>query len=67
MNATATLLDWKIEDNYGTYRLVGTIIGKDTRGRFQHGERIFTSPVKSIDFETGIAKTMSGSIYKLIV
>lgn len=65
MNTTATLLDWKIEDNYGTYRLVGTIIGKDALGRFQHGERIFTSPVKSIDFETGIAKTMSGSIYEL--
>jgi len=66
MNATATLIDWKIEDNYGTHRLVGTIIGKDVRGRFQHGERIFTSPLKSIDFETGIAKTKSGSIYKLI-
>jgi hypothetical protein len=65
MNITATLIDWKIEDNYGSYRIVGTIAGKDSLGRFASGERIFTSPLVTIDFELGIAKTKFGSVYKL--
>ena len=64
-NITATLINWKIEDIYGLHRIVGTIAGKDSLGRFASGERIFTSPLMSIDFQIGIAKTKSGSVYKL--
>jgi hypothetical protein len=62
---TAMLVDWKIEDNYGLHRIVGTIAGDDVKGRFKSGERIFTSPIRTINFDTMIAWTKSGSIYKL--
>jgi len=62
---TAMLIDWKIEDIYGSHRLVGTIAGEDVKGRFESGTKIITSQLKRINFETGIAVTKSGSIYKL--
>ena len=62
---TAVLIDWKIEDNYGLHRIVGTIAGDDLKGRFKSGERIFTSPLRIINFDTMIARTKSGSVYKL--
>jgi hypothetical protein len=63
---TAMLSNWKIEDNYGRHRLVGTIAGEDLKGRFKHGEIVYTSPLKRINFDTMMAVTMSGSIYKLM-
>lgn len=64
---TAVLIDWKIDDRYGTHRLVGTIAGEDVKNRFDSGARIITSPLVSINFDTMRARTKSGSIYKLSV
>ena len=62
---TAMLVDWKIDDNTGLHRLIGTIAGEDVKGRFESGEKIITSRLKQINFDTMIAVTHSGSIYKL--
>lgn len=61
---TAILDDWKIEDNYGSFRLKGTIAGKDRSGRFRDGEVITTSSLVYIDFERMEARTQN-SFYKL--
>lgn len=63
MDYDATLHDWKIEDNYGVYRLVGTIYG-DKAQRFADADRIFTSSLKSIDFENMVAVTRN-TTYRL--
>lgn len=61
---TAILDDWKIEDNYGSFRIRGTIAGKDNAGRFESGDVIVTSPLAFVDFERMEARTKN-SFYKL--
>lgn len=63
MTYTGTLTEWKIEDNYGAYRLVGKIYG-DIRKMFDNGDVIYTSTLQSIDFVNMVAKTKN-SVYKL--
>lgn len=63
---TAMLIDWEIDSSFGTHRLIGTIAGEDIKGRYQSGDKIVTSPLKRINFETMMASTRSGSIYKLV-
>lgn len=62
---TALLTDWKIDDSTGLHRLIGTIAGEDVKRRFESGTKIVTTPLKRINFDTMIAVTHSGSIYKL--
>ena len=64
MPHTATLTDWKIENNYGTHRLVGTITGVDRDGRFVDGDVIYTSRLLYVDFDRMEARTKN-SFYKL--
>lgn len=64
MEYTAKLANWKIQDNYGNYRLVGNIIG-DKAGRFVDGDTIYTSALQSIDFVKMEARTRN-SFYKLL-
>lgn len=64
MEYTAKLANWKIQDNYGHYRLVGDIIG-DKAGRFVDGDTIYTSTLQSIDFVKMEARTRN-SFYKLL-
>lgn len=61
---TATLIDWKIEEIHGAFRLRGTIAGIDAAGRFESGDVIFTSPLENIDFARMEARTKN-SFYKL--
>ena len=63
---TAMLSDWKIENHHGRHRLIGSIAGDDLKGRFEHGTVVMTSPLMRINFDTMMAVTMSGSIYKLL-
>lgn len=63
---TAALIDWKIEDRHGSHRIIGTISGDDLKGRFESGDTIVTSPLRSINFDTMKAWTKTGSIYKLV-
>ena len=63
---TAALSDWKIDDFYGSYRLIGTIASEDNKGRFNVGDRVCMTMIETINFKTGMARTNSGSIYKLI-
>lgn len=55
------LKNWTLEDNGGSYRLRGRVYG---RSDVSVGDWIFTTNLKSIDFEKGIAETKN-SIYKL--
>lgn len=65
MQLTATLIDWRIDTvTYGLPVIIGTIAGDDSKGRFASGDVVRTSPLKRIDFETGIAETRN-SVYKL--
>lgn len=66
MEITATFIDWKIEDVFGMFRIVGRIAGEDAKGRFESGDVIYTSALKSIDFENGVAVTRN-SVYKLVM
>ena len=60
---TMTLKNWKLNCNGSGYYLTGDIYG-DEKKRFEDGLHIITSSLKSIDFESSIAKTKN-SIYNL--
>jgi len=62
---TATLTNWMIQDYFGNIRLIGTIVGEDSKGRFEDGTSIVTSPLLNIDFVEMRAYTHSGSVYQL--
>lgn len=51
------LRNWKIHQHpTGPYQLAGNIYN-DTKGRFNDGDYVVTSQIKSIDFENGVAQT----------
>ena len=56
MNYDAELYDWRVYDDMGVFRLTGRIFN-DKKGRFADDEKVYTSAVRSIDFEAGIAVT----------
>jgi hypothetical protein len=61
---TAVLSDWELLSYHGVPRIKGKISG-DIKERFSDETVIFTSAVKRINFDTMLAVTNSGSIYKL--
>lgn len=61
---TAMLTDWELVLHYGVPRLKGKIID-DNKERFDDDTVVLTSRVKYINFDTMMAETKSGSIYKL--
>lgn len=65
----AILKNWEIMNRFGKYVLFGEIVS-DEKDRFEVGDKIFTSPIRRIDFaEDGefeaVAFTKSGTRYDL--
>ena len=61
---TAKLGNWKIQDIYGEYRLVGDVFN-DAGERFEDSTTIVTTAIQSIDFVKMEARTKN-SFYKLL-
>jgi hypothetical protein len=65
----AVLKNWEITDRFGKYVLFGEIVSDD-KDRFEVGDKIFTSPIRRIDFTEddefeAVAFTKSGTRYDL--